>query len=80
MLWVPPHNVVLWGHPFKTPSYTEMTLLWLSCVKPGHHAISLVLVGAMNREVFWEITEIQNEKEQEHNLCDAPNFHVDVGS
>ena len=76
----PPHNVVHWGHPFETPRYNEVTLWWRGCVEPGHHSISLVLVGVMCREVFWEITEIQNEKEPQHNLCAAPNFHLGGGS
>ena len=80
MSWGPPHNVVHWGHPFETPRYNEVTLWWRGCVEPGHHLISLVLVGAMCREVFWEITEIQNEKEPQHNLCAAPNFHLGGGS
>ena len=42
--------------------------------------MSLVWVGAMYRDVFWEITEIQNEKEPQHDLCAAPNFHLDGGS
>ena len=36
----------------------------------------LVRVGAMYREVFWTITEMQNEKEPQHDLCDTPNFHL----
>ena len=42
--------------------------------------MSLVWVGAMYREVFWAITEMQNEKELQHDLCVAPNFHLDGGS
>ena len=42
--------------------------------------MSLVQVGAMYREVFWEITKIKNEKELLHNLCAAPNCHLDGGS
>ena len=40
----------------------------------------LVRVGALYREVFWEITEMQNEKELQHDLCYAPNCHLDGGS
>ena len=58
----PPHNVLHWGHPFKTVRYTEVTLWWRVCVNPGHHAMLLVQMGAMYREVFWAITEMQNKK------------------
>ena len=75
MLWPPPLNVVHWGHPFKTPRYTKLTLWLQGCVKPGHHAMSLVWVGAMYREFFWAITEMQNEKEQQRDICAATNFH-----
>ena len=42
--------------------------------------MSLVWVGAMQREVFWAITEMQNEKEPQHDLCAAPNYHLYGGS
>ena len=80
MLWGPPLNVVHWGHPFETPRYTKLTLWLQGCVKPGHHAMTLVWVGLKYREVFWGITEMQNEKEPQHDLCAAPNFHLDGGS
>ena len=35
--------------------------------------MSLVTVGAMYRNLFWSITEIQNEKEPQHDLGAAPN-------
>ena len=79
MLWSPPKNVVHWGHPFKTPRYNEVTLWWQGCVKIVHHAMSIVQVGKMYREVFWEITEMQNEKEPQHDLCAALNCHLYVG-
>ena len=41
--------------------------------------MTIFWVDAMYREVFWEITEMQNEKEPQHNLCAAPNFHLDGG-
>ena len=80
MSWGSPNNVVHLGHPFETPRYTEVTLWWRGCVKPVHHTMFLVWVGEMYREVFWAITEIQNEKEPQHNLCAAPNFHLGGGS
>ena len=58
----PPHNVVHWGYPFETPRYTKIILWSRGCVKPGHHAISLVLVGAMYREFFGAITELQKKR------------------
>ena len=42
--------------------------------------MSLVRVGTIYREFFWEITEMQNEKEPQQNICAAPNFHLDGGS
>ena len=38
--------------------------------------MSLFRVGSMYREVFWAITEIQNKKELQQNLCAAPNCHL----
>ena len=52
MSWVPPLNVVHWWHLLETPRYTEVILWWRGCVKPGHHAMSLVQVGTMYREFF----------------------------
>ena len=36
----------------------------------------LVWVGAMCREVFVEIKDLQNEKEPQNDLFDAPNLHL----
>ena len=79
MSWVPPHNVVHWRHLFKMPIYTKVKLLWWGYIKTGHHALSLVWVGAMHGELFWEITEIQNKKYPQHDLCAAPNCHLGGG-
>ena len=46
----------------------------------GHHAVFLVSVGSLNREVLGEITEMQNKKELQHDICTAPNFHLCGGS
>ena len=78
-VWVPSLNVVHWGHPFEMTRYTKVTLLWRGCVKPGHHAMSLVWVDAIYREVFCEIKEMKIEKEPQHNLCAAINSHLDGG-
>ena len=42
--------------------------------------MTLVQVAAMYRVVFWDITEIQNEKELQHNICASPNCQLDGGS
>ena len=75
-----PHNEVHWGHPFETPSYTEVRFWLRGYIQPGHYTMSLVQVGAMYREVFWAITYIKNKKKPQHNLCAAPNCHPGVRS
>ena len=39
--------------------------------------MSLVRVGAIYREIVWAITEIQNEKEPQHDLFADTNLHLD---
>ena len=79
MLLVPPQNLIQWGNPFEMPRYTEVKLRWQGCVKLGHHTMSLVHMLEMCRECFWEITEMQNEKEPQHYLCAAFNCHLGGG-
>ena len=42
--------------------------------------MSLVRVRTMYKEFFWAITEMQKEKELQHDLFDELNFHLDGGS
>ena len=73
MLWVPPLNVVHWGHQYQTPGYTEVTLWWRGCVKPGHHVMSLDRVGSMYRIFLGN----NSGAKRKHNICAAPNCHLD---
>ena len=42
--------------------------------------MSLDRVGKICRECFGEITEKENKKEPQHDICAAPDCHIDKGN
>ena len=76
----PPTQCGTLGTPVQDADIYRGDVVMARFVKPGHHSMYLVWVGAMYREVCWAITETKNEKEPQHNLCAAPNCHLDGGS